>query len=56
MRDLSLNLFVKNSGIVIESPKATVHLRNGLATINQFKYVPAIKPIAVHVASFIPPK
>ena len=36
-RDLSLNLFVRNSGIVIESPKAIVHLRKGFATINQFK-------------------
>ena len=56
MRDLSLNLFVKNSGIVMESPKATVHLRSGFATISQFKYVPAINPIAVQAASFIPPK
>ena len=37
IRLLSLNLFVRNSGIVIESPKAIVHLRKGFATINQFK-------------------
>ena len=54
--DLSLKRFVKNSGIVIASPKAIVHLRKGFATINQLRYVPITKPKAVQKASFIPPR
>ncbi len=49
--DLSLKRFERNSGIVIESPKAIEHLRSGFATKSQLKYVPRIRPTAVQIDS-----
>ena len=56
MCDLSLNLFVRNSGIVIESPKAIEHLRRGFAIKSHARYVPTISPMAVQKVSLKPPR
>ena len=56
MFDLSLNLFFKNSGIVIESSNAIEHLRKGFAIMSQARYVPTIKPNAVQNVSLKPPR